>query len=157
MAEETHEKRGPIEKGEKGWPINPIGLVAILILLAIIGFLVLKPLLSGQKSQISTYNPGGNITTPKNGDIIKGATLPIVLVPDNLGNVDKVQFFVKTYADGKWQMIGEDNSAPYSLEWAIPVDTQNKAVAVTTHIFTKDGKEITDPGGWREGIILFSQ
>ena len=88
MAEETHERRGPIEKGEKGWPINPVGLVAILILLGIIGFLILKPLLSGQKSQTPNYNLGGNISTPKNGDIIKDATLPIVLVPDNPSNVD---------------------------------------------------------------------
>ena len=156
--EETHERRGPIEKGEKGWPINPVGLVAILILLGIIGFLILKPLLSNKSSSSSTnYNPGGNVSTPKNGDIIKSTILPIVLIPDNPGNVQKVQFFVKTYADGKWQMIGEDTSSPFSLEWAIPADTQNKAVAVTTHIFTKDGKEITDPGGWREGVILLSQ
>lgn len=157
MAEETHEKRGPIEKGEKGWPINPVGLVAILVLLGILGFLILKPLLSGQKSSTPNYSPGGNISTPQNGEIVKGATLPIVLVPDDPGNVDKVQFFIKTYADGKWQMIGEDNNAPFGFEWTIPADTQNKAVAVTTHIFTKDGKEITDPGGWREGIILLSQ
>jgi hypothetical protein len=157
MAEETHEKRGPIEKGEKGWPINPVGLIAVLILLGIIGFLIIKPLLSPKSPSSTNYNPGGNITSPKNGDIIKGPVLPITLLPDNQANVQKVQFFVKTYADGKWQMVGEDESAPYTLEWSIPADTQNKAIAVTTHIFTKDGKEITDPGGWREGVILLSQ
>lgn len=156
--EETYERRGPIEKGEKGWPINPVGLVAILVLLGVIGFLILKPLITGGgNDQDQSNNPGGKISSPNSGDIVRGSTLPIILTPDNPENVQKVQFFLKTYADGKWQTIGEDDTAPFVLDWEIPSDTQNKAIAITTHIFTKDGKEITDPGGWREGVILLSQ
>ena len=40
------EKRGPIEKGKKGWPINPFGVVALVIFALIVVFLIIRPLLS---------------------------------------------------------------------------------------------------------------
>ena len=82
--------------------------------------------------------------------------LLIELSVDEPQKVDKVQFWVKTYTDGKWQMIGEVKSAPYKLDWQIPSSYQNKSIAITSHIYQKDGQLIKDPGGWREGIIILS-
>ena len=54
-------------------------------------------------------------------------------------------------------MIGEVNNSPYKIDWQVPSQFQNKAIAVTTHITQKDGSTIKDPGGWREGIIILSE
>jgi hypothetical protein len=157
---EVSEKRGPIEKGQKGWPINPLGVVALIIFGLIIAFLIVKPLLQ-QKApaviQEQTSSDGGRIVSPQSGEIIKGEVLPIELSIDNPSKVQKVQFWAKTYADGKWQMIGEVESPPYKLDWQIPSEFQNRAVALTSHIYQKDGNVIKDPGGWREGIIILSK
>ena len=40
------EKRGPIEKSKKGWPINPFGVVALVIFGAIFILFIARPLLS---------------------------------------------------------------------------------------------------------------
>lgn len=156
---QAQEKRGPIEKGDKGWPINPLGVVALLVFVTIVVLLIVKPLLSQKTPSINdqVISEGGRIISPSAGDIIRSDTLAVELSADDPRNVDKVQFWVKTYADGKWTMIGEDPAAPYKLDWQIPTDYKNKSIALTTHIFTKDGKDIKDPGGWREGIIILSE
>lgn len=153
------EKRGPVEKGEKGWPVNPIGAVLLIVFALVIVFLIVKPLLSqksssGQDQQ--SVSQGGKITSPQAGDITKADSLPIEISVDEPQKAEKVQFWVKTYADGKWNMIGEVTQAPYKLNWQIPSEYKNKAIAITTHIITKDAKDIKDPGGWREGIIILS-
>lgn len=152
------EKRGPVEKGAKGWPINPVGAVALFIFALVVIFLIVKPILNQKTPTINdqVVSKGGHLISPNAGDIIKGETLPIELSVDEPQNTDKVQFYIKTYADGKWSMIGEVTSAPYKLNWQIPSDYKNKAIAITTHIITKDAKDIKDPGGWREGIIILS-
>ncbi len=152
------EKRGPVEKGEKGWPINPIGAVALFVFALIVIFLIVKPLLSQKTPTINDQlvSKGGHLISPNAGDIIKSETLPMELSVDEPQNVDKVQFWVKTYSDGKWNMAGEATQAPYKLIWQIPAEYKNKAIAITTHIITKDAKDIKDPGGWREGIIILS-
>src|SRR4030042_2144119 len=149
--EEIKEKRGPIEKGEKGWPINPFGVVALLAFGLLVIFLIARPLLTQKTTVIqpeSTNSPGGSITYPEAGAIIKNTNLEIKLSVDNPQNVDKVQFWVKTYANGKWQMVGEITKEPYSYNWQIPQDYKNKAIAITSHIYEKDGNIIKDPGGW---------
>jgi len=154
------EKRGPIEKGKKGWPINPLGVVALVIFTLIVVLLIVKPLLSRPTTVIQQNQQenaqGGSLVTPQSGDIVRGQDLLIELSVNEPQKVDKVQFWVKTYADGKWQMTGEVKSAPYKLDWEIPQSYQNKAIAVTSHIYQKDGQLIKDPGGWREGIIILS-
>lgn len=154
------EKRGPIEKGEKDWPINPFGVVALAAFAIVVIFLIVKPLV-GQKtmpiSEVPGNASGASIITPQAGELIKSQRLPIELSVDDPSKVEKVQFWAKTYADGKWQIIGEVNSAPFKLDWEMPEGFQNKAIALTSHIFTKDGNIIKDPGGWREGIIILSQ
>lgn len=159
--EQRQEKRGPIEKGEKGWPVNPIGVAALIVFSLIVIFLIVRPLL-GQKTTIiqqsqQEHAAGGAITTPGVGDIIKENNLTIKLSVDKPSDVEKVQFWAKTYADGRWQMIGEVKSQPLELDWQIPPEFQNKAVALTSHIYKKDGSIIKDPGGWREGIIILGQ
>lgn len=159
--EQSTEKRGPIEKGEKGWPINPIGAIALVIFALVIVFLIARPLFQ-QKTTILQQDQqqnatGGTITSPKAGEIIKGSNLKIALSVDKVQDVDKIQFWVKTYADNKWQMIAEIKNSPFELNWQIPTEFQNKAVAITSHIYKKDGSVIKDPGGWREGIIILSQ
>lgn len=151
------EKRGPIEKSDKGWPINPFGAVALFIFALIIIFLIIRPLLS-QKTEnlVSQNSSGGRITEPLAGEIVKEDSLQIELSVDEPQKVQKVQFWAKTYADGKWQMIGEAPSSPYKLDWQIPQEFKNKAIAVTSHIYTQNGDVIKDPGGWREGIIILS-
>ena len=157
---EVKEKRGPIEKTEKGWPINPIGVVALVIFGLVIIFLIAKPLTQKQTTILQQnqqeFSEGGTITTPQAGDIIRDSTLPINLSVDDQENVVKVQFWAKTYADGQWQVIGEKVSAPFTLNWQIPASFQNKAIAITSHIYTRDDQIIKDPGGWREGIIILS-
>lgn len=153
------EKRGPIEKGEKGWPINPFGVIALIVFTLIVIFLVVKPLLRQKTVTITpeqTNSPGGKIAAPQAGDIVRTSTLPVELKVDSPENVEKVQFWVKTYSDGKWQMIGEVTSNPYKFDWQIPDSYKNKAVAITTHIYKKNGEITKDPGGWREGIIILS-
>lgn len=156
--EEATEKRGPIEKGKKGWPINPFGVTALILFALVIIFLIGKPLLSQKSASIQeqSNNPGGEIISPNPGDIVRSDKLSMEISPDEPQKVQKVEFWVKTYADNKWQMVGEVSNSPFKLEWTIPPEFKNKAIAVTTHIFTKDGKQIKDPGGWREGIILLS-
>src|SRR4030042_4930331 len=108
---EIKEKRGPIEKTEKGWPINPIGMAALIIFGIIIILLIIRPLLS-QKTTIiqqdqQQVSEGGKITSPQAGDIVRDSTLTINLSVDNPDNVKEVEFWAKTYADGKWQSIGK--------------------------------------------------
>lgn len=150
------EKRGPIEKGPKGWPINPFGVVALTLFALIVVFLIVKPLL--KRASISpseqTNSAGGRLISPQSGEIITASLATIELSVYEPQKVAKVQFWVKTYVNGKWQMIGEITSTPYKLSWQIPESFQNKAIAVTSHIYTKDGQLIKDPGGWREGIIV---
>lgn len=157
---ETGEKRGPVEKTAKGWPINPIGVVALAVFGLIVIFLIVKPLLSRQTQVINVTeqqtNKGGQITSPKAGEIVRGSTLNLKLSIDNPSKAQKVQYWAKTYSDGKWQMIGEANQSPYELAWQIPSEFQNKAVAITSHIYQSDGNIIKDPGGWREGVIILS-
>lgn len=159
MMADVPEKRGPIEKGEKGWPINPFGVVALIIFALIIIFLIARPLLSRSKPSLNEQvnSTGGRILSPQAGDIVKTNKIAIELSVDEPQKARKVQFWAKTYADGQWQMIGEAQSAPYNLDWQIPPEFQNKAVALTSHIYQKDGNVIKDPGGWREGIIILSQ
>lgn len=155
---ETPEKRGPIEKGEKGWPINPFGVTALIIFVALVTLLIVRPLLERKPPSLSeqTTSPGGRILSPTAGQIVRDGALTIELSVDEPQKVQKVQFWAKTYADGKWQMIGEVTSPPYKLDWQIPASFQNKAIAITSHILQKDGNVIKDPGGWREGIIILS-
>lgn len=156
MAEEK-EKRGPIEKGEKGWPINPLGVFALVIFLLIVVLLIARPLFVQKTTAVNPEQgnaPGGRIISPVPGEIIRGGSLKFNLDVDNVDEAEKVQFWAKTYADGKWQMIGEVKIAPFILDWQIPVEFENKAIAVTTHIYQKDGDIVKDPGGWREGIII---
>jgi len=162
MAEEkvTSEKRGPVEKTEKGWPINPVGVVALVVFALVIIFLIVRPLLS-QKTQVINVteqqtNKGGQITSPKVGEIAKSGTINLKLSIDEPSKAQKVQYWAKTYTDGKWQMIGEVTQAPYDFSWQIPESFQNKSVAITSHIYQTDGNVIKDPGGWREGIIILS-
>jgi len=159
MAEEK-EKRGPIEKGEKGWPINPLGVFALVIFLLIVVLLIARPLFVQKTTSVATEQgnaPGGRILAPAAGEIVRGNSLKLNLSVDNVDDTQKVQFWAKTYADGKWQMIGEVKTAPFILDWQIPTEFENKAIAITTHIYQKDGNIIKDPGGWREGIIILSQ
>ena len=159
MAEEK-EKRGPIEKGEKGWPINPLGVFALVVFLLIMVLLIVRPLFVQKAATVSSEQgnaPGGRIISPVPGEIVRGGSLKLNLDVDNVDETEKVQFWAKTYADGKWQMIGEVKTAPFVLDWQIPTEFQNKAIAVTTHIYQKDGDIIKDPGGWREGIIILAE
>lgn len=151
------EKRGPVAKGEKGWPINPLGIVVLLVFVLLVGLLVAKPLLnkSGNESVKSPID--GEITSPKAGAIVQDPTLPMELKIDDSSKVTKVVFWVKTYVDNKWEIVGEDDSAPYQIDWEIPQIYRGKAVAVTTNVLTKDGATVKDPGGWREGIIILPQ
>jgi len=157
---EVSERRGPIEKGPKGWPINPFGVAALVVFVLVVIFLIARPLISQKTTTITTPQQGnalgGQIVMPKAGEIVKGEKLSIELSVDNPKDIEKVQFWVKTYADGKWQMVGEVTSAPYKLDWQIPDSYRNKAVAITSHIYQKDGEVIKDPSGWREGIIILS-
>lgn len=157
---EISEKRGPIEKGPKGWPINPLGVVALAIFGLVIVLLIIKPLLSNKTTIVISEQEnaaGGQIVTPTAGQIVRNDQMTIELSVDEPKKVQKVQFWAKTYADGKWQIIGEVESAPFKFDWPIPNSYKNKAIAVTSHIYTKDGQLIKDPGGWREGIIILSQ
>ena len=154
------EKRGPVEKTEKGWPINPVGVVALIIFGLVVIFLIARPIFK-QKTTIlqqdqQQNSAGGTIISPKAGEIIRAKNLKISLFVDKPQNVDKVDFWAKTYADGKWQMIGEIKISPFDLNWQIGADFENKAIALTSHIYQKDGTIIKDPGGWREGIIILS-
>ena len=160
MAEGT-EKRGPIEKTEKGWPVNPVGVFALIVFGLIVVFLIARPLFRKNTTILQQDQQenaaGGSITKPTAGEIVRGQKLEITLSVDNPQNAQKAQFWAKTYADGKWTMIGEDTNAPFTLNWQIPAEFQNKAIAITSHIYTKDSQIIKDPGGWREGIIILSQ
>jgi len=155
------EKRGPIEKTEKGWPVNPIGVVALIVFGLVIIFLIVKPLTQKQTTVLQQnqqdFSSGGSIISPLAGEIVRNNTLPIKLSVDDESNVAKVQFWAKAYADGSWKVIGEKSSAPYTYDWQIPTEYQNKSIAITTHIINKDDTVIKDPGGWREGIIILSK
>lgn len=156
---EDTEKRGPIAKGEKGWPINPLGVAALIVFGLVIIFLIAKPIVSQKpinpvEQQVSV---GGKIITPAAGEIVRDSKLTLELSVDDPQKAQKVEFWAKTYADGKWEMIGQSATSPYKFDWQIPPQFQNKAIAITTHITQIDGSTIKDPGGWREGIIILSQ
>jgi hypothetical protein len=157
MAEVT-EKRGPIEKGEKGWPINPLGVLALVLFALIALFLIAKPLFERSKPDLieQGYSTGGRIISPRAGEIITADKVSIELSVDEPQKTQSVQFWVKTYADGKWQMIGEVEKQPYKIDWQIPSEFQNKSIAITAHIYQKGGNIVKDPGGWREGIIILA-
>src|SRR3989344_2382742 len=127
------EKRGPIEKGPKGWPVNPIGVVALLVFGLIIILLIIRPLFQKKTTIIQQDKQenaaGGSITIPSAGEVVKGKSLIIELSVDKPQDVEKVQFWIKTYVDGKWQMIGEVNSTPYKFDWNVPDSLRNKSIA----------------------------
>lgn len=148
------EKRGPIEKGEKGWPINPFGALILFVFVLIVIFLIARPLF--QKKLTHSSFVTGQLVSPKSGEIVRGEVLPIKLTIDNPSKVARVEFWVKIYAQNRWEKIGEVSSNPYELGWQIPDTFKNKAIAITAHIYQKDGNIIKDPGGWREGIIILS-
>ena len=155
--EKPQETRGPIEKGSKGWPINPFGVAALTIITIAAAFLIGKPLLNRSSIEIANsgnVSRGGQIISPQSGEIVRSNNLKIELSIDNPNNVEKIQFWANTYIDNNWEIIGESSAAPYQLDWQIPQNYQNKAIAITSHIFTKDGNIIKDPGGWRKGIII---
>lgn len=160
MADDA-EKRGPVEKTAKGWPINPFGVVALVFFALIIIFFIAKPLYLSKNGSVDQNfqqnNTGGRLISPSAGEIVKGNNLKIELSVDNPGDVSKVQFWAKAYTDNNWKVIGEATQQPYALDWQIPQEFQNKAIAITSHIITKDAKEIKDPGGWREGVIILSE
>lgn len=154
------EKRGPVEKGEKGWPINPFGVAALLIFALIVVLLIVRPLLQRKTTIIQQdqqqNTEGGKIIRPQAGEIIKSTAIPIELSVDQPGQVQRVEFWAKIYSLNKWEKIGEVTTAPFKLEWQVPANFQNHAIALTSHIYNKDGNIIKDPGGWQEGIILLS-
>lgn len=161
MAKEESEKRGPIEKGEKGWPVNPFGVAAALVFVFIIIFLIVRPLLTQNTTIIQQDQQqnaaGGRIINPQSGEILKSSQVAIELSVDKPADVQKVEFWAKIYAENKWEKIGEVTNSPYEFEWQIPANFQNKAIALTSHIYQKNGEIIKDPGGWQEGIILLSE
>lgn len=148
------EKRGPVEKGPKGWPINPYGVVALVIFVLIIAILIVRPI-AQRKLQKSPF-VSGKLISPKAGELVKGPNLLIELELDNPSKVAKVQFWAKTYSENKWEIISEDTAFPFELDWQIPPSYRNKSVAITTNVFGKNGEIAKDPGGWREGIIILS-
>ena len=150
--EDDLEKRGPVEKTAKGWPINPLGVVVLILLVAVAAFFIAKPLISQKLQQQGKIT--AQLISPSAGQIVREATLPVELSIADSKNVAKVEFWAKTYTDGNWQVIGEDDTPPYRIEWQIPENFRNKAIAVTTHIIDKKGQTTQDPGGWREGIIV---
>src|SRR3989344_706789 len=102
MAEEK-EKRGPIEKGEKGWPVNPLGVFALVIFLLIVALLIVRPLFEKKATSVNPEQgnaPGGRILTPSAGEIIRSDSLQLKLDVDNVAEADKVQFLAKTYVAG---------------------------------------------------------
>lgn len=149
------EKRGPIEKTSKGWPVNPFGLAALAVFAVLIFFLVGKPLLIKQTQKQQNF-VSAEIESPKAGEIVRAQALPIKLSIDNPSKVAKVEFWAKTYSENKWEIIGQDQDAPFGLEWQIPASYQNKSIAITTHVIGKKGETLNDPGGWREGIIILN-
>lgn len=156
MPQET-EKRGPIEKGQKGWPINPLGVIVLVAFMLIAAFLIGKPLLSRKSPSIQSQTTSlGQISAPLAGQIIKEPNFPIELSLKDQSIVDKVQFWAKTYTDNKWEIIQEMSTPPFRFDWQIPSSYKDKAIAITTHIYLKDGQVIKDAGGWREGIIILS-
>ena len=50
-SDESGEKRGPVEKTEKGWPVNPIGVIALIIFALVVILLIVRPLFQ-QKTTI---------------------------------------------------------------------------------------------------------
>ncbi len=155
---EPVEKRGPIEKTKNGWPINPIGVVVLVIFIVVVAYLIAKPLLSRSTSQSNPNLPtvSGQLVSPSAGQIVRGSTLPLELSLDNDSKVAKVEFWAKTYTENKWEIIGEVTKKPFRLDWQIPDNFKNKAIAITAHVFLKDGNIVKDPGGWREGIIILN-
>ncbi|MBI2326879.1 Ig-like domain-containing protein [Candidatus Curtissbacteria bacterium] len=151
---EISEKRGPIEKGEAGWPINPFGIVALIIFFLIIVFLIVRPLVNQNLPKENIVD--GQIISPQSGEIVRSNNLKIKLAATDTSKITKVVFWAKTYVDNRWEVIGEDNLVPFEIEWAPPASFKNKAIAITSHLYTKDDSIIKDPGGWREGIIILS-
>ena len=85
MAEEK-EKRGPIEKGEKGWPINPLGVFALAIFLLIVVLLIVRPLFEKKATSVNPEQGnalGGRIISPTPGQIVRGGSLPLKLYTHN--------------------------------------------------------------------------
>src|SRR5437870_12403442 len=113
------EKRGPIEKTDKGWPINPFGVVALAIFGIVVAVFIVRPLVNQKAPAIvdqSQNSKGGKIATPSAGDMVRSKDLKVELSIDDPSKVDKIQFWAKIYANGQWQPIGEVKTAPYVLD-----------------------------------------
>src|SRR3989304_7419697 len=98
MAEEK-EKRGPIEKGEKGLPINPLGVFSLVVFLLIVVLLIVRPLFEKKATSVNPEQgnaPGGRIISPTPGQIVKGGSLQLKLDVDNVSETDTVTFWAKT-------------------------------------------------------------
>ena len=132
--------------------INKIGLVILVFILGAALFLTIRairPTLS-QSNNVGVIS--GQILSPNTSDVISGDKVEIraeAQSPDGIANVE----FLAKHA-GQWQKLGTIEKQPYTFVWDTSSLKKPYATTLTIHIRDKKGHNISDPGGWKEDIIL---
>ncbi len=89
--------------------------------------------------------PTGQITYPGSDSYFSTNSIPIYAEASDSGSgVDKVEFHA---AWPSWHHLGDDSTAPYSLNWDCS-GVPDGGVWLTIHIIDKAGNETMDPGGY---------
>lgn len=96
--------------------------------------------------------PTGSITSPINNQVFNYSNRTVTLTAnasDNAGGlgVKRVVFWARYGAPytAEWRLIGEDTSAPYQLDWAIPADLRSQLIEIGIHIEDNAQNYCIDP------------
>ncbi len=131
--------------------INKVGLLSLILILGVALYLTVKAILpSFSETKVGIIS--GQILSPNTSDVIAGNKVEIKAEAKSPDGIGKVEFWAKHA--GSWEKIGTVENSPYTFVWDTSEIKKPYAVTLTIHITDKKGNSVSDPGGWREDIIL---
>lgn len=131
--------------------INKIGLLSLVLILGIALYLTIKAIMpTFSKENIGVIS--GQILSPNTADVISGNKVEIKAQAQSPDGIGKVEFWAKHA--GEWKKIGTVENSPYTFVWDTSALKKPYAVTLTIHVTDKKGNSVSDPGGWKEDIVL---
>ena len=132
--------------------INKIGLGSLIFILGAALFLTIRAMLPTFSRPNSVGVISGQILSPNTSDVISGNKVEIKAEAQSPDGIANVEFWAKHA--GQWQKLGTVERQPYTFVWDTSSLKKPYAATLTVHISDKKGHNISDPGGWKEDIIL---
>ena len=90
--------------------------------------------------------PTGQIIAPTHGEVLNSCPVTLQADASDVGSgVARVEFYA--HYEGAWHHLGDDTTAPYSLEWDCS-GVNSRYVWFTIHVVDNMGNEAVDPSGY---------